>query len=603
MRCDAQMPICTRCEAVGNECIYLESRRGYKGRAKCPKITKSTNSGVIVDQGAVANHPKPPVTINADTAQDQNDNSLTAYYPLLDHLMLHADGPNTAQQDLPTVTDSNQQHDRDESASATPRNHSSPPTWISGDLVSSALGVKASRVVKDYFIDIFYDKFYAAHPFVIPHKLFRENSSILPSHLMAVMRFIGSSFEPLSPRLALRHAANRVLSDTVPEDGFKVQGLILYAISLFAAFEPGEAAQALDKAVKLALKLGMNRWDFSVHESMGNRVLEESWRRTWWDLYILDSLAYNMTHALRLQAIATDVPLPCKCSDYVQCEPPLSSRTLAEMQNRTFVDDGFSYSSFAYKVEATRIMLAVLGLGDDPSALSNQQVETTDAALSSYLLSLPPDKREIVERDGKVDEMLFGAHMIVNWAVIDLHNPRSGLVLVRNHYPTACKELPSGGMAVSEYAVHTSKALRAANNISKMTAIQSPIVKHTPCFNCAIAHAATVHIPAYILEGDVDKANAIKERLQLALNAFTTISEVWPLARTLKGEVSQFARDLFTAPPCIPTAPQTITDHHMKPINPSFTASEDPWLDDLYFSKQTGSNFFETEHCATPFGS
>lgn len=44
-------------------------------------------------------------------------------------------------------------------------------------------------------------------------------------------------------------------------------------------------------------------------------------------------------------------------------------------------------------------------------------VDAVDARLSSWLLFLPPNKREILNSEGTVDEMLFQAHMIMNASV------------------------------------------------------------------------------------------------------------------------------------------------------------------------------------------
>src|SRR5271156_5091078 len=35
LRCDAKMPVCSRCERRSLECTYVESKRGYKGPKKC----------------------------------------------------------------------------------------------------------------------------------------------------------------------------------------------------------------------------------------------------------------------------------------------------------------------------------------------------------------------------------------------------------------------------------------------------------------------------------------------------------------------------------------------------------------------------------------
>ncbi|KAI9873559.1 MAG: hypothetical protein M1823_007891, partial [Watsoniomyces obsoletus] len=96
------------------------------------------------------------------------------------------------------------------------------------------------------------------------------------------------------------------------------------------------------------------------------------------------------------------------------------------------------WSSFAYAIEAMYIMGAVFNLGTDTFAITDPQVEAVDASISSFLLSLPPSKREVTSLDGHTDETLLMAHMVINWASILIHRPRSSLTFIRNHYKTIC---------------------------------------------------------------------------------------------------------------------------------------------------------------------
>lgn len=63
-------------------------------------------------------------------------------------------------------------------------------------------------------------------------------------------------------------------------------------------------------------------------------------------------------------------------------------------------------------MEAIRILGTILRLEHSKYGQDSSQIEAVEASLVSWHLSLPPSKRGIVEFDGKVDEMLFQAHMI-----------------------------------------------------------------------------------------------------------------------------------------------------------------------------------------------
>lgn len=61
-------------------------------------------------------------------------------------------------------------------------------------------------------------------------------------------------------------------------DGFTVQAHLLLSIALHAWDEHEQARVLLDKAVSLALNLGMNYNQYTVRNGGGSRALEESWR-------------------------------------------------------------------------------------------------------------------------------------------------------------------------------------------------------------------------------------------------------------------------------------------------------------------------------------
>jgi hypothetical protein len=86
---------------------------------------------------------------------------------------------------------------------------------------------------------------------------------------------------------------------------------------------------------------------------------------------------------------------------------------LQDFSHRDFADQSLLYSSFAYRLDAIRVLGMVLSIGKD-SYLCTQVVDVSDAALVSWGLNLPKIKRDIITLDGYFDEMLFQAHMIIN---------------------------------------------------------------------------------------------------------------------------------------------------------------------------------------------
>lgn len=431
-------------------------------------------------------------------------------------------------------------------------------------------------------MDIFYSNFHNAHPFVIPQRLYRAKPTLLPPVLKSVIMFVASHFIPGFVQDGLRNAAENITSDRVPADGFKVQGLLLFGMSLFARCEQELALTVIDQAIDLALNLGMNSKTFAITHAMGNPIIEESWRRTWWDLYMVDGILSSLNsihHTFRLQHIQNDVPLPCEETDYLECKTITTFRSQQDFVDRAFEAEPYDYSSEAYKIEAVRLLGKVVNISSDIVSPNDEQVESLDGQLANFILSLPPEKRYTIERDGKCDEILFSAHNLIDSALISLHRPRSTLTFIQNHYPTQCTRPEAIRAPISAYELHTAKAMKAANSISQAIALRTPLSKHSPCFVCATLLSAIVHLPAYSVELDMERASAIKERLQLTVNALNSIGEVWPMGKAAKGQISQFARDVFSGQAV--AAGRAQVGAQIQQIDLEAMMEDPTWLDEL----------------------
>ncbi|KPI44570.1 uncharacterized protein AB675_8360 [Cyphellophora attinorum] len=85
-----------------------------------------------------------------------------------------------------------------------------------------------SKTESTDLIETFYKYFYPAHPFIIPQKLAKQRPELLPEPLRATMRFIAAHYVPNHNIHTLQKAAQVIFSDRVPDDIFKLQGLMLY---------------------------------------------------------------------------------------------------------------------------------------------------------------------------------------------------------------------------------------------------------------------------------------------------------------------------------------------------------------------------------------
>lgn len=109
-----------------------------------------------------------------------------------------------------------------------------------------------------------------------------------------------------------------VYSPITPRDAFLVQAMMLLVIGLDGAGQYNKGKDLLKDAKELAIEIGLNTRPFAVLYGQGVAVLEESWRRTWWELYILDGM-FSGVHRVTdftLFDLPADVALPCEESQY-----------------------------------------------------------------------------------------------------------------------------------------------------------------------------------------------------------------------------------------------------------------------------------------------
>ena len=71
------------------------------------------------------------------------------------------------------------------------------------------------------------------------------------------------------------------------------------------------------------------------------------------------------------------------------------------------------FSSFAYLVDAARILAPVYVVAGNIGGSFDRITSNIDTKLASWTLNLPKAKRQLVGVDGKLDELLFQAHMLI----------------------------------------------------------------------------------------------------------------------------------------------------------------------------------------------
>lgn len=280
-KCDATAPECSQCRACNRTCSYTESRRG---RAKVSRVEQSQRTlreqkQLEIERDHEGRNQQSRSGSNDASSANTNDSNLNSGWSPVDLSGVHH------------------------------TNYS--PSRSMSDLDDSSK-----------FLDLYYASFHDAHPIVLPRKFLNQrlqtNRSSL-RHLLPVMEFVGSLFAQGSAKEVLRARADfTLLTDNLPATGFTVQSLLIFAIAVHACNEFVHARGILDHAVRIALQINMNSNSFSAANGEGSAILEESWRRTFWFLFVTDGIFAGIRHCLTfsLHDIQADVDLPCEEANY-----------------------------------------------------------------------------------------------------------------------------------------------------------------------------------------------------------------------------------------------------------------------------------------------
>ncbi|KAL3494533.1 hypothetical protein BJX62DRAFT_223098 [Aspergillus germanicus] len=543
LKCDALMPVCTRCQTADTECHYVRSRRGRRDQSRRVS-SRPDEEGSTVSADAFSDW------LNA-TAFTPDLNILTTqdlFQPL--NLQTYQNFP------LPTDT-----------------------------LDTFETPLTSPATAHEPMIQLYYQNFHPSHPFTVPRRaLSSPTAHLIPAYLISVMRYIGAHYYPdPSLKQALRQPAYSFLSDPTLRDGFTVQALLLLAIVDHSSCQEQSAHRLLQMAVNLALDIGLHHAGFALEHSYGHPVLEESWRRTYWELYIVDGLLAAMREQspFRLYRQRASVLLPCAEKMYSLNNVIPSGQTLDDLQNDWTLAQNFS--TFAYRIDAVRNLGAVLELNRSLEGNIEARVETIDAHLSSSLMTLPALHGDGYDSSCH-DEMVFQAQMTLYLALIYLHHPRSSMRFASFHNTTedpptpsstSCTRLkipeshsqlqsktpshpqphshPQPSASISAHHtqppsptldIHSHKLLRAADLLSNLATLPSTVQHRSPFFTCALAMCIIVHTAAVLVVGGSTREESLKARVQLSIGALKVLGRVWPLAKRVRGEMVGMYREV-----------------------------------------------------------
>ncbi|KAH8704028.1 hypothetical protein BGW36DRAFT_444578 [Talaromyces proteolyticus] len=424
------------------------------------------------------------------------------------------------------------------------------------------------NLTSDPLLQLYYQNFHHAHPILIPlSALCGPLAQYIPAQVLTVMRYIGAHYHwDSSVRDTFRESALSGLSlSTTRRDGFQVQSMLLLAISVHAHGghdDMDRAMEIIEQTISLALDLGMQDASFAVANGQGQPAIEEMWRRTYWELYVVDALlsALRQRNSL-LYHTPSDVRLPCDETLYNAESSIPQGYLLADLaENWPRGPQHCHFSSFAYRVDAVRLLGSVLALKSNSSSIttSDDEAAAIDDALFEWQRHFP-HRQEDLSTGTPFDELIFQAQMIVHSAVIYLYRPRSSLSLptlidrnsITNRFFPSNQSARSSAPSSSKITLddpNTTKLVRAADSLSNLLTLPSPVKRHSPFLIHGLAMGVFVHTAAYARNMSMETArrddeSSFKVRIELAVGVLNKLAETWPLASVVKKEVVRVYRD------------------------------------------------------------
>lgn len=291
VKCDAKRPVCDRCAAENKTCHFLNSRRGGLTRSALAERRRKLQDG---RRSTPAGETAQYVPSDFDLGPQQEESSIQ-----------------------PTVDEGYASR----SAVASSSTLADPESTSIQHLLDQEWNASS-----DHYIGLYYQDFHHLHPCVLPRKCLDkmlEDPSNLPrlELLLSVMRSIGTLYSPFSQRRQDK-IAHRISSGIDPvQDAFSVQCLLLNSVALYWCGQEESSREEMDRAIGIALSISMHSCTFATDHGLEDPVLEESWRRTWWQLCIVDAYYAAMLHQTSPLMCRPDVTteLPCEETEYESC--------------------------------------------------------------------------------------------------------------------------------------------------------------------------------------------------------------------------------------------------------------------------------------------
>ncbi|KAF3914310.1 hypothetical protein AA313_de0201104 [Arthrobotrys entomopaga] len=520
LKCDASQPKCSRCTKNSLDCIYLPSRRGYQSPTsrKRKMAQESPYEQLLMTpedsttlSASISPPPSPDIRVSSQ--------AMRVAIPVSGYTLTDVSGPGL---------------------SILPSN----PSQLLPGLSSVSLTATEPAFRDDkHLLNLFYSHIYPMHPFLVPQGCFSLQD--YPMYLKLVVQLAGSHFASSNASDGLINSVDAHLATVSESSVALVQSLLLFGILLHARLETTKATTTLARACEMAISLGMNRAEFAIEYGMNDAVKEESLRRTWWELYVVDGYLAGLHRrsAFRCNIVELSASLPCSDHLYVEGMTRSLGVTLHQFDQRFFFNEDDKFGSACYRIAAIRILARAIDImGSSPE--DQVAIQSIDNALRAWKFHLPAEKTEFFDEFGTVDHMIIQAHSFISFTYILIHFPKTNLALnLPSMAGLACVPRLDRTSHISNQ--HNVKAVSACKDISSLAAL--PIDDHSPLFICCIVFGCIVELSVCSVHSQ-DRDLHHRERVALMTGLLKQMSRFWPLARDVRCHLNRIASLVFEPP-------------------------------------------------------
>ncbi|KAF1946653.1 hypothetical protein EJ02DRAFT_418397 [Clathrospora elynae] len=180
----------------------------------------------------------------------------------------------------------------------------------------------------------------------------------------------------------------------------------------------------------------------------------------------------------------------------------------------------------------------------ETGTFAETMIDRCDTKLAIWSTLLPASKKDPLRQDGKVDEVMFMAHMMASIIISTLHRPFSSLAYIAEEFSTQAFLSPTPFVLQPKTGrlAHTARALKAAEMQTKFLAIPCGMERHNLFAMCISAQLTAAQVSACTNLLDGHALFIARDRVRLSIGFLNTMGSIWPVGKKMAKDVRSIAR-------------------------------------------------------------